>query len=198
MDKWYRWDTLAGFALMMGMALATVGCGSSPEPIFFALAPTAGAAQTSSLHLIKLRRPGLAGYLDRPEIVRKVVDYKLGVTMNERWASPLDLMMARTLAQDIEARVIGAHVSTEDGAITVDPDATVEIDIQRCDVGEDGALVLIAEVVVEKGATHTSTGAKTVRVSEVPANMSTGAIVKSMSDLLGQLSDNVAAILHAS
>ena len=106
-------------------------------------------------------------------------------------------MMARTLAQDIEARVSGGP--TWRPKMARSPSIRMprwRIDIQRCDIGNDGKLTLIAEVVVEKGSTHTSTGAKTVNVSETPANTSTGEIVKSMGNLLGQLSDNVAAILH--
>ena len=206
-------STLAGALLV----LAT-GCGSSPEPIFYALSPTRsviqaqapapaqpspqagarqpGAAQAGAPHAIRIRRPGLAGYLDRPEIVRRVVEFRLGVASNERWGEPLDMMVARVLAEDIQQRVPGASVFTAEGAITADPDATVEVDVQRFDVGETGEVNLVAQVAVERGATHTAAATQAVRLGARPRADTTAALVSTMSDLLGQMADQIAAMLR--
>ena len=205
-----RLVTFAGALL----ALAT-GCGSSPEPIFYALSPTRGvvqvqaqaqaqaqlspppgAPQTGAPHAIRIRRPGLAGYLDRPEIVRRVVEFRLGVAANERWGEPLDMMVARVLAEDIQQRVPGASVFTAEGAITADPDATVEVDVQRFDVGETGEVNLVAQVAVERGATHTAAATQAVRLGARPKADTTAALVSTMSDLLGQMADQIAAMLR--
>lgn len=200
---------LAAFAGVL-LALAT-GCGSSPEPVFYALSPTRGvvqaqapapplpqpgAPQPGAPHAIRIRRPGLAGYLDRPEIVRRVVEFRLGVASNERWGEPLDMMVARVLAEDIQQRVPGASVFTAEGAITADPDATVEVDVQRFDVGETGEVNLVAQVAVERGATHTAAATQAVRLGARPKADTTAALVSTMSDLLGQMADQIAAMLR--
>jgi uncharacterized lipoprotein YmbA len=101
---------------MAGCANATMACGSSPPSTFYALSPESGAAKAAQARTLKLRRPGLAGYLDRPEIIRRIVDHRVGVMDTDRWAAPLDEMLGRVLAQDVEQRLPGSVVFTEDGA----------------------------------------------------------------------------------
>jgi uncharacterized lipoprotein YmbA len=172
------------------------GCGSSPEPVFYALAPTRGVTAPLAIHAIRIRRPGLAGYLDRPEIVRGVVDFRLGVTSNERWGEPLDAMLGRVLAEDLDQRVPGSSVYTEDGAITADPEATVEVDFRRFDIGSDGQANLWAEVAVQRGDNSARATSRSVKLSQAPAAATTSALVATMSDLLGQLADQIAAMLR--
>jgi uncharacterized lipoprotein YmbA len=186
------------FVLLFWAVTMLAACGSSPEPAFYALAPTRGAAATTGLHTVRIRRPGLAGYLDRPEIVRQVTDYRLGVAANERWGEPLDAMLGRVLAEDVEQRVPGVSVFTEDGAITQDPDATVEVDVRRLDVGAEGRANLWAEVAVERANHQGSPASRSVQLSAAPASAATSALVATLSDLLGQLADQIAAMLRGS
>jgi uncharacterized lipoprotein YmbA len=180
-------------------ALTTLtACGSSPEPTFFALAPTRGVTANASLHTVRIRRPGLAGYLDRPEIVRQVTDYRLGVASTERWGEPLDAMLGRVLAEDVEQRMPGVSVFTEDGAITQDPDATVEVDVRRFDVGSEGRATLWAEVAVERANHQGPAASRSVQLSAAPTSLATSSLVATLSDLLGQLADQIAALLRSS
>jgi uncharacterized lipoprotein YmbA len=174
----------------------STACGSSAPATFYALSPESGAAQPASFHTIRLRRPGVAGYLDRPEIVRRIVDFRLGVIDTDRWAAPLDEMLGRVLAEDIEQRVPGSSVFTEDGAISADPDATIEVDLRRFDVGDTGEVNLVAEVAVEKQSTHTPAATRAVILRQIPASAATAALVATMSDLLGKLADQIAALLR--
>ena len=174
------------------------GCWSSAEPVFYALAPTHGSPASSSLRTVRIQRPGLAGYLDRPEIVRRVTDYRLGVASNERWGEPLDAMLGRVLAEDVEQRVPGASVFTEDGAITQDPDATVEVDVRRFDVGSDGRAILWAEVAVARGSHQGPPASRSIQLGAAPASPATSALIATLSDLLGQLADQIAFLLRSS
>jgi hypothetical protein len=180
---------LAAFAACAG------GCGSSPPSTYYALSPANGSAQPSLVRTVKLRRPGIAGYLDRPEIVERVVDHRLRVADTERWASPLDEMLGRVLAQDVEQRLAGSVVFTEDGAITADADATVEIDVRELGVGEDGQVNLVAELAVEKGDSHVPAATRAIRLHGREKGASTSALVATMSDLVGQLADQVAELV---
>jgi uncharacterized lipoprotein YmbA len=171
------------------------GCGSSPGSTFFALAPATGVPQPCRLRAIEIRRPGLAGYLDRPEIVKRVVDFRLGIAGTDRWGEPLDAMVARVLAQDVEQRLPESTVFTEEGAITADPDATVEVDVRRFDVDDTGEVVLQAEVALEVGASHAATTSRGLTLREKPHGPTTPALVGAMSDLLGRLADRIAALV---
>ncbi|HEY3822297.1 MAG TPA: PqiC family protein [Polyangiaceae bacterium] len=184
----------AWVSLLLG-ACGASACGSSPPSTFYTLSPERASAQQAPFHTVKLRRPGIPGYLDRPEIVTRIVDHRLRVADTDRWAAPLDEMLGHTLAQDLQERLAGAVVFTEDGAITADADVTVEIDVRSFDVDERGQVNLVAEVAVEKGDAHEPAGARAVHLRETPRSGTTAALVSAMSDVLGKLSDEVTAML---
>jgi uncharacterized lipoprotein YmbA len=186
-----------GPCLALLLCGAAVGCGSSPPSSFYALSAQRGNVQPAPFHIIKLRRPGIAGYLDRPEIVKRIVDHRLGVGDTDRWAAPLDEMLGRILAQDVEQRLAGSLVFTEDDAITADADVTVEVDVRELDVDAAGQVDLVAEVAVERGAEHRVWGARVVRIHHRPGAPSTPALVGAMSDALGDLADEVAGLLRS-
>jgi uncharacterized lipoprotein YmbA len=97
--------------------LLLAGC-ASPEPAYFTLAARPGAPQPGGLRLVELRRIGLAGYLDRPEIVRTSADYRLHLGAGERWGEPLGALVARVLAEDLNTRLPGTSVFTASGSIS--------------------------------------------------------------------------------
>jgi uncharacterized protein len=187
-------------AVLLGLVLCgAVGsaCGSSPPSSFYALSAERGSVQPAPFHTIKLRRPGIAGYLDRPEIVKRIVDHRLGVADTDRWAAPIDEMLGRVVAQDIEQRLAGSVVFTEDGAITADADVTVEIDIRELDVDATGQVDLVAEVAVERGAERVAAGTRVVHLHQRPSAGGTSALVTAMSEILGGLADEVAGLLRS-
>lgn len=185
----------ACLAALAGLA-ATVACGSSPPSTFYALTPENGAPQSTPVHTLRLRRPAIAGYLDRQAIVQRVVDHRIEIVDTDRWASPLDEMVGRVLAQDLEQRLTGSTVFTEDGAITADAELTVEVDVRRFDQGRAEALTLVAAVAVEKGGVHTPLDARRIEIQQVvPPGATTSIRVAAMSDLLGKLADAVVALL---
>ncbi len=184
-------------ALCVLAVTITTACASSPEPSFYALAPTPGATQPPAPRTIRIRRPGIAGYLDRPEIVHRVADFRLGVASDERWGEPLDAMLGRVIAEDVEQRLPGSSVYTQDGAITADTDTTVEVDVRRFDIGGAGEVNLVAEVAVEHGDGHGPAASHPVTLKETPKTTTTAGLVATMSDLLGQLADQIAAMLRA-
>jgi uncharacterized lipoprotein YmbA len=122
----------------------------------------------------------------------------LGVVDTDRWAAPLDEMLGRILAQDVEQRLGGSVVFTEDGAITADAEATVEVDVRRFDVGDGGEVSLVAEVALEKGDMHVPAGTRAVNLKQAPTGAGTPALVSAMSELLGKLADEIAGLVRAS
>lgn len=183
--------------LLVAAAGLLGGCGSSPEPVYYALAPEAGVPQPGAPRLIEVRRPALAGYLDRERIVSRVADYRLNLVAGERWGEPLAEMVCRVLAEDLSERLPGSAVFTELAEIAAEPDAIIDLDLQRFDEGADGQVTLRAQVGVEAGHGHAET-ARTFVLRQRPRGSGTPALVATMSALLGELADGVAAMLRDS
>ena len=185
---------LAGVA-GAGGAAALASC-ASPEPAYYTLAAIPGAAQPGGPKLVELRRPGLAGYLDRPEIVRANSAYQLRLAGAERWGEPLGDLVARILAEDLNLRLPGSSVFTAAGSISAEANATIELDIQRFDADATGQVSLLAQVAVSRGRARASAATRTVRLSVQPASASTSDLVAAMSRALGQLADAVVPMLR--
>lgn len=181
------------------LALALAGAASacaSPEPAIYTLAAVPGTARRGAPASVELRRPGLAGYLDRPEIVRSNSPYSLRLTGSERWGEPLGDLFGRILAEDLNSRLPGTSVFTSAGSITAEADATIEMDIQRFDADPSGQIVLLAQVAVSRGQARASAATRVVRLTVQPASARTADLVAAMSTALGQLADAIAVMLR--
>ena len=184
---------------LLGLTLAGAAqaC-ASPDVAYYTLAAVPGAPRRGGPAQVELRRPGLAGYLDRPEIVRSSSPYSLRVTSLERWGEPLGDLFARILAEDLNNRLPGSSVFTSTGSITAEADATVEMDIQRFDADPSGQVVLLAQVAVSRGRARATAATRVVRLLVQPAGPGTANLVAAMSAALGQLADALAAMLQGS
>ncbi len=181
--------------IMLPGALALARC-ASPDPAIYTLRAVPGTAAAGAPVTVKLARPGLAGYLDRPEIVRDSSSNRLLLRGGERWGESLGDMVGRVLALDLSQRLSGASVFTDAGAISVEADVTVEVDIQRFDLDPSGIVVLLAQMAIQprRGSRHPI--ARSVRLTVPPAGADTSALVSAMSAALGQLADQIAAVLR--
>lgn len=177
------------------LPLALAAC-SSPEPAYYTLASRAGVPQTGGPRLIELRRIGLAGYLDRPEIVRKDADYRLRLGSAERWGEPLGDLVARILAEDLNLRMPGTSVFTSAGSISATADVTLELDLQRFDADASGEVVLLAQVAASKGRGRGSAATQTVRIQVHPPGATTTDLVAAMSTALAQLADRIVPLVR--
>jgi len=182
-------------ALVFAAALLLAAC-RSPDPNFFTLAAVHGTPQGGAPSLVELRRPGLAGYLDRPEIVRSATAYQLKMASGERWGEPFGDMISRVLAEDLNQRLPGTSVFTSTGSISVDAGATVEIDVQRFDADPSGQVQFLAQVAVSRGRGRADATARAVRATVTPASTATADYVAALSNALGQAADQIAAMLR--
>ena len=189
---------LVVLAVLVGVVAPA--CGSSPEPVYYSMAadrPPPAAAPASWAHVIKLRRPAIAGYLDRTEIVDRVAKYRLRVASGDSWSEPIGDMIGRVLAVDLAQRLAGSVVFTEASPISADPDAVVSVDIQRFDADGDGALTLRAEVAVERAKDHATIAVENVELHGRPASSDTAGLVAAMSDLVAKLAGRIAPYLES-
>lgn len=181
---------------ILACVLGLAAC-ASPEPSYYTLAAVRGTQAAGGPALVELRRPGLAGYLDRPEIVRSNSAYQLQMLSGERWGEPFGDLVGRILAEDLNSRLPGTSVFTSAGSISAVPDATVEIDIQRFDLDPSGQVVLLAQVAVSRGRGRGSPSeARAIRLTQAPASVSTAGLVAAMSTAMGQLADQLADMLR--
>ncbi len=183
----------------LGAVLAAAGCGSSPPSTFYVLSADDGQAHATWAHTVTLRRPTIAGYLDRPEIVKKLADHRLAIADGDRWAAPLDEMLERILTQDLQRRLTGSAVVTDDGAIVTDADVVVEVDVRRFDLDEAGRVVLEAEVSTQRGDGQARRPVEThpVLLVEPSAGGTVPALVSTMSHLLGRLANQIALLVSS-
>jgi uncharacterized lipoprotein YmbA len=173
------------------LLLALGGC-LSPEPRFFTLEPVTGAIVNAPSRIIEVRRPGLAGYLDRSSIVVKDSAYQLNMNSGTRWAEPLGDMIGRVLAQDLSQRLAGSTVYAESGAISATADLRVELDVQRFDRAGDGVVRLQGELAIEDGSFHHRISARPVALEAPAPGTDAASLAAAMSALLGQAADQVA------
>ena len=178
--------------------LLTLASCSSPDPTYYTLQVVPGATLPGRRITVEVRRPGLAGYLDRSDIVLKSASYKLDVNSQLRWAEPLGDMIGRVLSQDLAQRLPGAAVFTEAGAITADPSVRLEVDILEFDAEASGTVVLTAEVAVERGTTHQPLSTRHVSLTMQPGGPGAANLAATLSGLLGELADQVAGDIRAS
>lgn len=174
-------------------AVLLVGACASAEPAYFTLAPVPGVARAGGPPLVELRRPGIAGYLDRPEIVRSG-EYQLRVAANERWGEPFGDLFGRVLAEDLNRRLPGTTVFTSNGSISAPADATVEIDVQRFDADAAGLVTLSAQVAVSRQRRGPAV-TRAIRLTR-PAGGTTVDLVATMSALMGEMAEVVAGMVR--
>jgi uncharacterized lipoprotein YmbA len=166
---------------------------SSPNPSLYVLATVPGPVQGGGPRVVELRAISIPHYLERSQIVRSSEGYRMDVLSNEWWGEPLDTMMTRVLVQEISQRLPRSTVYSDNGAISTPPDATVAVNLQRLDLDRDGAVLLAAQIAVERK----TSAARGVTFTVRPADATTQALVAAMSTATGQLADAIAVLLAA-
>lgn len=164
---------------------------SSPNPNLYVLAPVAGPTHGGGPKTIAIRPVSLAHYLERTQIVRSTEGFRIDVLSNDWWGEPLDSMIVRILVQELTQRLPGSTVYADNGAIAVQPDVSVEINLQRLDMDSLGAVHLLAQIAVDSHTPRT----RVVDTSIKPADATTRAMVAAMSQCVGQMADAIAAMM---
>jgi uncharacterized lipoprotein YmbA len=129
------------------LLLAFAGCRSA-SPNLYSLVVPPGPVLPGGPKVVALREVSLAGYLDRLQIVRSSENYQLTVSENDWWGEPFGGMLTRVLAAALAQRLPRSSVVSADTAISVTPDATLEISIQRLDANRAGSVTMAAQIAV--------------------------------------------------
>ncbi len=179
----------------LGLMLALAAC-ASPNPDLYTIAPVTGSALQGGPKVIVLQQIGLARYLERQEIVRSSENYKLDIYANDWWGEPLPAMLSRVLTEELGQRLPQSTVLAESGAITVSPDATVDLNVLRLDQDTAGQVVLQAQISVTY-KDQNAPALQSVRFSLAPSAPGVRGEVAAISAAVGQLADKLAAMILA-
>lgn len=104
------------FAALTFALAALCGCARSASVNYYMLRSMQGPLpQTKSCRpdrslVVAVGPVTIAGYLDRPQIVTRSSPDTLQFAEFDRWAEPLDKILARVVADDLTALLGGAHV----------------------------------------------------------------------------------------
>ena len=179
-------------AVWVAMGFLWCGCGTSPNTTYYTLAAVSGTLRQASLGTVEVRRPGIAGYLDRTEILAQWDGQRLQLADNACWGEPIAAMIGRVLADDLSERLRGTIVLGASSELSIQAAVVVELVIRKFDLGTDGYVHLNVLASIRR-AGETSTRA--VALQTRPVGTDTGAVVAAMSNLLGQLADELANAL---
>lgn len=182
-------------ALALAGALALAACGSSPPTRFYVLEPVAPAQSAAAAGgaPIRVAAVHLPEELDRLEIVSDLGPNRVEVRGEDRWASPLDDMSRRVLAQDLEQRLppqmlVPPHAPAPRSA------RALVIDLQAFGVDAAGTGRLQGGWTLE-GPDRQPLLRRRVDLTASAAGVGPQAQAAAMSRLLGELADQIAAVV---
>lgn len=125
-------------------AIGLVGC-STPETRHYTLATNALPALAGGPAItVGVGPVTLPDYVDRPEIVMRLSDYKVDLLTFEHWAAPLEQRFPQVLIADMQTQMPFARVVAFPPAMPTPTDVQVEVDVEQFDVDVAGTAVLIA------------------------------------------------------
>jgi uncharacterized protein len=177
----------------LALAAALTAC-SSPNPVLYTIAPVQGPVRYAGPKVIALQQIATARYLERSEIVRSSENYRLDVMSNDWWGEPLAAMLGRILIEELGQRLPQSTVVGETGAVSVSPDATIALNMQRLDEDASGNLVLQAQASINfKG--RSAPVLRNFRFVVPPSAPGIQGEVSAISTALGQLADGLASML---
>lgn len=183
--------------LAVAASLALLSACSSPNPALYTIATVPGTPHAGrSPRIVVLQSIGLARYLERSEIVRSSENYRLDVMSNDWWGEPLGAMLSRVLIEELSQRLPQSTVLSSNGAVSVTPDATVEVNVQRLDEDAAGRVVLLAQASVEFNKRGTPI-VRSFRFNPAPPTPGISGEVAAISTAVGQLADGIVPMLLA-
>jgi uncharacterized lipoprotein YmbA len=134
--------------LCAAITIALAGCASTPQTEFYTLAdfplPAAAAPLGEPPLTVGVGPVKLPAYIDRPEIVLRVSDYKVDLLTFDNWAAPLDQRFPEALISDMQLQMPFARVIAYPPRLPTPADVQIEISVERFDVDASGTAVLIA------------------------------------------------------
>jgi len=179
------------------LLLALAACRASAPARFYTLDPTAtadGGAPAS--YAVAVGPVSIPPVVDRPQFVVQVAPNRIAVEEFNRWASPLDDNIARTVAGDLTILLGTPRVVTGPLAPSLAPAYRVAIDVQRFESVPGQNVVVDAVWAVQKGTTRGARSGRTIAREPVEGS-GFDALAAAHSRALAKISADIAAAIRA-
>jgi len=158
-----------------------------------AVAPVAaGAKRSVSLGVGPIAFPKR---LDRPQIVTRIAEHKVKLAEFDHWAEPLERSFARAVAENLARSIPTDRVAVYPWTRVGDVDWKIEIDVSRFEREVDGSVTLAARWRVIGSGDRRARYYGAADFRETPADSTMAAMVETMSEMVGSLSERIAASL---
>ena len=185
---------LAGLAA--SASLATSGCGTSAQALFYTLDSTAtptGAAGAS--YGVMVGPVTIPASVDRNQFVVQVAPNRVEIDEFNRWAAPLAEGISRTVTSDL-AVLLGTPDVAMAPFANFDPAYRVTINVQRFDSVQGQSVLIDAVWAVNSTKSGTTRMGRTTARESV-TDPSFDAIAAAHSRALAQVSTDIAAAIRA-
>lgn len=189
-----RWRFARG-VLALAPVLLFLGCGSV-QPKYYTLTPWPGTPQGGGPLTVKVQAPTVADYLKRDYIVLNNSGYQLHLAKNAAWAEPISDAVGRNLALDLSQRLPGSNVFAANSGLASAAGAVVEVSVSDFAEDNSGRAQITAMVSVHRPNVSVA-AIRPLHVTMPLTDRSTAALVATLSQLLGQVADEVAKDLRA-
>jgi uncharacterized protein len=144
------------------MAAGAVGCGASKPARFYTLQPTATAVDAPPAGYAVLVGPvSVPPAVDRPQFVVQVTANRVEIDEFNRWAAPLNDIIARTVAADL-ATLLGTRDVAAAPLASFPAAYRVTINVQRFDTVQGDAALLDAVWTINRTADGNTRSGHTV------------------------------------
>jgi uncharacterized lipoprotein YmbA len=191
------------FVALAVLELVLGGCVSlkrTPEARFFVLRsvvePSSPTAETAEV--VGVLRVRLPGHLERPQLVTWRAPTELRIDEFLRWAEPLDAAVGRTLAENLDALLPSHRVIRSPWPSGAKLRCRVAVGLRLFGLQDNGEVRLEGRWALLPAASERPYATDTVSLRRGPlaagaAGSDPGAGVEAMSELLGDLSRQIAA-----
>lgn len=196
---------LALFALLVS-SLPLAACSIlAPVPDashFFVLAPLPRAPtppnadeSQSSATLLGIGPIKLPLYLDRQEIAMRLSPTQVGYSDVDRWAEPLGVSVNRVLMQNLSLLLGAERIVMYPWSNAANVSYQLEIELLSFEATQQGEAQLLARYTVLEGGTRRPLLVRDAAIHH-PTATDTGTTVATLSTVLGELSQVIAATVH--
>lgn len=184
--------------LLLAFAGAFTACSSSPNPSFYLLSDSGGAAalmDDGAELVIAVGPVTLRDYMNRKQIVGRPGRNEVSLDEFARWAEPLEKSVTVVLAENLSALIGTDHVIDYYANLSVLSDYRVRVRVTAFERAPDGDVRLSALWTVADRAQKV-VALERSSYRESVAGDSPRAVVAAMSEALGRMSRDIAEAIR--
>ena len=187
--RWHFWLAL--------LVLPLLSACSTPANQHYLLTANQGSVPSGSTPSLGIGPVTVSAYLHRDSLVQRSDGNRLAISSTERWAEPLDQGITRVLSLNLANLLQTQDVRSFPWHPRRPPDYGVKLNVLEMDSGPEGVR-LVAEWMVYRVEDGSPLARRlSSEIMPLPGDTAgNGAIVQAYSDLLLQLSEEIAATIR--